>query len=115
MNWILNFKIIRNHWSDTFIVLRENCLKDAEIILSHLKSNLIKNIDKLSVSWILAHVKRWWLKTFSDHIIPVQNFLGQYDQHWINLFVIEEPYIFQLKNFAHQKVFESLIILVGVF
>ena len=49
MNWILYFEIIRNHWSDTFVVLRENSLKDTEIILGHLKCNLIKNIDKLSI------------------------------------------------------------------
>ena len=115
MNWILNLEIIRNHWSDTFIVLREYCLKDTEIILCHLKSNLVKNIDKLSVRWILTHVECWWLQTLGDHVVPVENFLWKNHKYWINLFVIQKPNVFQFKNFTHEEIFKSLIILVRVF
>ena len=96
------------------IVFWENGLENTEVILSHFESNFIENIDKLSISWILAHVKRRWLETFSNHIISIQNFLRQYDQNRINFLIIKKPNIFQFENFTHQKVFESLIILLRI-
>ena len=80
MYWVLDFEVVCNHWSYRLIVLREDCLEDRKVVLGHLVCNLIENIDELGISRVFAHVKYWWLKTLCNHVIPIQDLLGQYDK-----------------------------------
>ena len=81
MDCILDFKEVSYHWAHAFIVFGEDSLEDREVVLCHLVSNLIHNIDEFSVHWVFAHVKDRWLETFCHHIISIKNFLRKYDQN----------------------------------
>ena len=114
VNWILNFEIVCNHRSDWLIVFGKNSLKDREVVLSHFVSNLIKDVNKPGICWVLAHVESRRLKWFGHHVVSVQNLLGQDDENWVDLFIIQKPSILELKDFGHEQIFVALVILVGV-
>ena len=81
MDCVLDFKEVCDHWSHTLIVFGEDGLKYRKVVLSHLVSNLIDNINELSVYRILTHVKDRWLQTFGYHVISVQDFLRKDDKN----------------------------------
>jgi hypothetical protein len=75
VDWVLDFEVVSRHWSYTFVVFWENSLKDWEVILSHFIGDFVKDVNKLSVHWVFAHVEGWWLQTLCNHVIPIQNLL----------------------------------------
>ena len=91
MNWVLDLKIVCNHRPHRLIVFREDGLEHREVVLCHLVSDLVENVDELGISGVLAHVEYWWLETLSNHVISIENFLWQNDKHRVDLLVVQEP------------------------
>jgi hypothetical protein len=114
VDWVLNLEVVGNHGPHALVVLREDGLKDREIILSHLVSDLIEDINELGLSGILAHIEHWWLQALGHHIIPIQDFLWQDNQDRVDLFIVQEPSVLQFKDFAHEQVFVPLVRLLWV-
>ena len=111
---VLDLQEVRDHWTDALIVLGEDSLEDREIVLCHLVRYLVEDLDEFGVDWILAHVEDWRLQTLRHHVVSVQDFLRQDDEHRVDLLVVEEPRVLQLKDFTHQQVFVPLIALLRI-
>jgi len=109
VNWVLNFQKVGDHGANAIVILGENRLENRKVVLGHLVSDLVENIDELGVHWILRHVKYWWLQTLGDHIVPVQDFLRENNKYGIDFLVVQEPGILKFKNFAHKEILVPLI------
>lgn len=88
----------RQHRPHAFIIFAKYCLKHGEVILSHFKDHLVEDIKELSFRWVLFPVKHWSLQRLDHHVVTIKHFLGQYHQKLVDLLVVLEPQIFQLKE-----------------
>jgi hypothetical protein len=74
---ILKSKERSNKRSHALTVFREDSLEYSKVELSHFEDNLVENLRYAFVTVILGSIKYWRLKGFHNHVISVDNFLGE--------------------------------------
>lgn len=104
MDGVLDIEEILNLGSHAVVVLGKDGLEDGKVVLTHFVHDLIEGVKEVVVSGVLGDVEDWGLQCFCHHVIPVQNFLGEYHKHWVNLFVIHKPSVLELVEFGHEQV-----------
>ena len=72
---------ILNLGSHAVVVLGKDGLEDSKVVLTHFVHDLIEGVKEVVVSGVLGDVEDWGLQCFCHHVIPVQNFLGEYHKH----------------------------------
>lgn len=60
-----------------FVVFTEDRLEDSKVEMSHLEDYFIENFYISCFIRILFNVKEWWLETFHNHVVSIDDFLWQ--------------------------------------
>lgn len=101
-------------WAHRIVVLGEESLEHAEVVLSHLVYDLVESRRELylRVVRVACHIENGDLESLCDHIIALQDFLGKDGEDRVDLFVVNEPKVLKLEKLAHQQVTLLIIQLV---